>query len=177
MLSECDVLTKIYFESILKKECQQLKILTLYSRRGEQVKQEINVSARENLKSAYEKYYASLYNFCFLRLKNEEQASDCVQDSFCVFYDRLLRGEEILNPGGYLYKTANNLVKAQFRQNKKEQGFLQLDAIENIAGKESGADFSGIDYDALAQKVLSALDEKEQEIYKKAPSFIFCLII
>ena len=130
------------------------------------MEQKLNTTASEKLSAAYEQYYENLCRFCFLKLKNEEQTYDCVQESFCVFYDRILQGEEIVNVGGYLYKIADNLVKAQWRKNKREQNILQLEEIKETLVIQQKFDFSDTDYDVLAQKVLTALDEKELEIYK-----------
>jgi len=131
------------------------------------VKRKVNSEANEKLDSAYKQYYKTLYHFCCLKLKNEEQTEDCVQESFCVLYEHLLKGEEIKNVGGFLYKIANNLVKVQWRKNQKEQNILQWDSMAEILISEQIIIQQNVDYDELAKKLISTLDEKEIELYKK----------
>ncbi len=126
--------------------------------------------ANEKLENAYKLYYNNLHRFCLLRLKNQEQAEDCVQESFYILYKHYLKNEEIINVGGFLYKIADNLIKTQWRENKKAESIVQLDSIaDSLADSqlmEELNDFSDIDYDNMAENLISELTEKEKELYK-----------
>ena len=66
------------------------------------------------LQECYNEYRIRLFNYCLSRLDgSREAADDCVQETFIVFYDRLLDGEQFENPRAFLYRTADNFVKRQ----------------------------------------------------------------
>ena len=121
--------------------------------------------ADELLRQSYDTYYEKIARFCNIKLKNRNEAEDCVQECFMVYYKRILRGEEIGNTGAFLYKIADNLVKTQWRQDKKANNIIPLDDLaENLATDEV-YDYSNIDYDSCAEKIIKILDEKERNLY------------
>ena len=83
-----------------------------------------------------------------------------------VYYKRILSGEEIVNTGAFLYKIADNLVKTQWRQDKKANDVIPLDEVAETLATDDVNNYSDIDYDALAEKIIENLDEKEQYLYK-----------
>ena len=83
-----------------------------------------------------------------------------------VYYKRILSGEEIGNTGAFLYKIADNLVKTQWRQDKKANNIIPLDDLAESLATDEVYDYSNIDFDSCAERVISILDEKEQLIYK-----------
>lgn len=122
--------------------------------------------ADEQLRHAYDTYYEKIARFCNIKLKNRNEAEDCVQECFMVYYKRILRGEEIGNTCAYLYKIADNLVKTQWRQDKKANNIIPLDDLAEILAVEEVYDYGSIDYDSCAEKIIGVLDEKEQYLYK-----------
>ena len=122
--------------------------------------------ADEQLRQAYDTYYEKIARFCNIKLKSRNEAEDCVQECFMVYYKRILRGEEIGNTGAFLYKIADNLVKTQWRQDKKANNIVPLDELEESLATQEVYDYSNIDYDACAEKIIGILDEKEQILYK-----------
>ena len=83
-----------------------------------------------------------------------------------VYYKRILSGEEIGNTIAYLYKIADNLVKTQWRQDKKANNIIPLDDLAETLATNEVYDYSNIDYDFCAEKIIKILDEKEQYLYK-----------
>lgn len=122
--------------------------------------------ADEQLRRAYDTYYEKIARFCNIKLKNRTEAEDCVQECFMVYYKRILSGEEIGNTGAFLYKIADNLIKAQWKQDKKANNIIPLDEVAETLAANEVLDYSNIDYDACAEKIIKILDEKEQYLYK-----------
>lgn len=83
-----------------------------------------------------------------------------------IFYKAVLRGEKIENTGAFLYKIADNLIKTQWRRDKKNNNVISLDDVsENISAPDT-IDCCNIDFELYADKMIKALSEKEQIIYK-----------
>ncbi len=122
--------------------------------------------ANEKLDRDYKLYYANLQRFCMLKLKNQDQTEDCVQESFYILYKHYLKNEDIKNVSGFLYKIADNLIKAQWRENKKQENVVQLETVADALITEDITDYSDFDYDLLAEKLVSEFNVNEQEIYK-----------
>ncbi|MBE6800710.1 MAG: sigma-70 family RNA polymerase sigma factor, partial [Ruminococcaceae bacterium] len=70
------------------------------------------------------------------------------------------------NTGAFLYKIADNLIKTQWRQDKKANNIVSLDELAESLSATEVIDCSNIDFDSFAEKIISILDEKEQLIYK-----------
>lgn len=122
--------------------------------------------ADEQLRRAYDTYYEKIARFCNIKLKNRTEAEDCVQECFMVYYKRILRGEEIVNTGAFLYKIADNLIKTQWRQDKKANNIIPLDDLAETLATDDIYEYSDIDYDSYAEKIIGILDEKEQNLYR-----------
>lgn len=114
---------------------------------------------------AYNEYYKDLLCFCNARLKNSHLADDCVQECFLVLYKRFLKNEEIHNVKLYLYKIADNLIKAEWRKNKRNEEILDIDSLAEVL-TVSSTDFEKIDFDELLEKLALSLNENEYLIYK-----------
>lgn len=69
------------------------------------------------------KHYQSIYIYCYKNLYyNIEEAKDCTQDTFLILYMVLPSIENINNVRSWLYKTANNYINRQIRQNARKKG-------------------------------------------------------
>ena len=86
------------------------------------------------LNEAFENYSKAIEKFCIVRLgEARDYANDCVQETYCVFYRKLLDGTEFENPRAFLYKTANNMVlKAKDDYYKNAARTKSLDEADNI---------------------------------------------
>lgn len=117
------------------------------------------------LQQLYDEYRFKLIDFCLARLSGDrDTADDCVQEAFLVLNGKLLSGEEIENPRAFLYRTAENFVKRRQKQISKEnRRIVPLEKADTTASTEEL--YADIDYDALAEKLIAALDEDEKILY------------
>ena len=110
----------------------------------------------------YAEYRIKLFNYCLARLSgNREEADDCVQETFTLFYKKLKSGEEFEHPRAFLYRTADNFVSRQKEKNAKDS----KRNVEIVTETEFFQRLEEIDFDAFAKELLSLLSEKEKEIY------------
>lgn len=123
-------------------------------------------NADEILRQTYSTYSEKIGRYCNIKLKNRSEADDCVQECFLVFYKAVLRGENIDNKGAFLYKTADNLIRNQWRRDKKNNKIISLDDISENVSTPDIVDCGNIDFDLYADKIIKALSENEQAIYK-----------
>ena len=63
-----------------------------------------------------EKYYSSMYQYCFLHTHNQEYAEDMVQETFVRFFGALMNGAEIGKAKSYLYSIAGNIIKNYYKK-------------------------------------------------------------
>ena len=121
------------------------------------------------LQECYNEYRIRLFNYCLSRLDgSREAADDCVQETFIVFYNRLLDGEEFENPRAFLYRTADNFVKRQKQKEATElqrQVPLETAAEIGVTDDEYFARFDRIDYEECAKNLLNLLTDEEKQIY------------
>lgn len=118
------------------------------------------------LRQSYDTYYEKIARFCNIKLKNRNEAEDCVQECFMVYYKRILSGEEIGNTSAFLYKIADNLIKTQWKQDKKANNIIPLDEVAETLVADEVYDYGNIDYDLCAEKIIKVLDEKERLLYQ-----------
>ncbi len=121
------------------------------------------------LQECYELYRIKLFNYCLSRLDgSREAADDCVQETFIVFYNKLLDGEEFENPRAFLYRTADNFVKRQKQKDAMElRHNVPLDEAEQIGVSDSEytEKLDLIDYEECAKILLNLLTDEEKQIY------------
>lgn len=122
-------------------------------------------TANARLERDYNLYFSNLQRFCMIKLKNREQTDDCVQECFYILYQHYMKDEDIKNVAGFLYKVADNLIKTQWRENQKAEKTVQIDALPDTIPAKTD-EYSDLDYDLLAEKLLQTLNENEKELYK-----------
>ena len=76
-----------------------------------------------------------------------------------------MKGEDIKNVAGFLYKIADNLIKTQWRENQRAEKTVQIETLSDIIPSNRD-EHSDTDYDALAEKLLQTLSDNEKELYK-----------
>lgn len=132
---------------------------------GEAVKSEKQVN--KLFEECYHEYRVKLFNYCLARLSgSREEADDCVQETFTLFYKKLKSGEEFKNPRAFLYRTADNFVKRQKEKKAKDlKRNVPIDEVEVGAETEFFQRLDEIDFEAFAEELISCLNEKEKEIY------------
>ena len=119
------------------------------------------------LQECYDQYRIRLVNYCLSRLDSREAADDCVQETFIVFYDKLLDGEPFENPRAFLYRTADNFVKRQKQKDAVEsKRNVPLDEATDIGvTDEYLSRLDLIDYEEIAKILLNLLTDEEKQIY------------
>lgn len=121
------------------------------------------------LQECYNEYRIKLFNYCLSRLDGaREAADDCVQETFIVFYKRLLEGEHFENPRAFLYRTADNFVKRQKQKAASElrhQAPLEAAADIGVTDEEYSARLDLIDYEECAKILISLLTDEEKQMY------------
>ncbi len=115
----------------------------------------------------YREYRVKLFNYCLARLSgNREKSDDAVSETFTVFYEKLKAGEEFENPRAFLYRTADNFVRRQHDKDTKDlKRNVSLDDVEVSTETEFFNVLDEIDFEEFAKKLLTALSDKEKEIY------------
>ena len=119
------------------------------------------------LQECYNQYRIKLFNYCLSRLDSREAADDCVQETFIVFYNKLLDGEEFENPRAFLYRTADNFVKRQKQNDAVDlKRNIPLDEATDIGvTDEYLSRLDLIDYEEIAKILLNLLTDEEKQIY------------
>ena len=120
------------------------------------------------LQECYDQYRIRLFNYCLSRLNgSREAADDCVQETFIVFYNKLLDGEEFENPRAFLYRTADNFVKRQKQKDAVElKRSIPLDEAADVGvTDEYLSRLDLIDYEEIAKILLNLLTDEEKQIY------------
>ena len=120
------------------------------------------------LQECYNEYRIRLFNYCLSRLDgSREAADDCVQETFIVFYNKLLDGEEFENSRAFLYRTADNFVKRQKQKDAVEmkRSIPLEDAAEVGVTDEYLSRLDLIDYEECAKILLNLLTDEEKQIY------------
>lgn len=120
------------------------------------------------LQECYDQYRIKLFNYCLSRLDgSREAADDCVQETFIVFYNKLLDGEEFENPRAFLYRTADNFVKRQKQKDAVElKRSMPLDEAADVGvTDEYLSRLDLIDYEEIAKILLNLLTDEEKQIY------------
>ena len=120
------------------------------------------------LQKCYDEYRIRLFNYCLSRLDgSREAADDCVQETFIVFYDRLLEGEQFENSRAFLYRTADNFVKRQKQKAASElRREVPLESVSDIGvDDEYITKLDEIDYEECAKILINLLTDEEKQIY------------
>ena len=121
------------------------------------------------LQECFDKYRLKLFNYCLSRLNgSREAADDCVQETFIVYYNKLLEGNFFEDPKTFLYRTANNFVKRQKQKDARElKHQVSLESAEDVpvTDEEYDARLDLIDYDMFAKMLIDILSDEEKELY------------
>lgn len=109
-----------------------------------------------------EKYYSSIYQYCFLHTRDQECAEDVVQETFARFFGALMSGADVGKAKSYLYSIARNIIRNNYRK-KKEILIDQLSDTEEEKLKDI----------ELRLDIERALDQLPEEIKEIAILFFF----
>lgn len=125
-------------------------------------------AADEMLSAACRDYKGCLEKYCRVRLgEAADSVDDCVQETFYIYYKKLLNGETIEKPKAFLYRTADNMIKRKLSEHYKDASHtVSLDEARDKEAVTSDETASLLDYDKLKDTLLSVLTEKEQYLYR-----------
>lgn len=123
--------------------------------------------ANEKLSLAYREYGKLIEKFCRIRLKEAaDYTDDCVQETFCIYYKKLLAGEEIEQPKAFLYRTADIMIKRVKAEHFKDaKHMVELDEARDVAAPQTDETSQNLDYDMLKKILLAKLSAEEQKLY------------
>lgn len=109
-----------------------------------------------------EKYYSSIYQYCFLHIHNKECAEDITQETFTKFFETLMKNVDIKKVKSYLYSISGNVIKNYYKKKKE----LLIEEMPDIAQNKS----TEID---IRLDIEQAVDHLPQEIKEIAILFFF----
>ncbi len=126
----------------------------------------------ERVKEVADLYYDDIYNLCRLRLKNDDEASEVVQEVFLFFQKNYSELEDSFIKA-WLYKVADNKIKEQFRSIAKREKELIFGAVfgakssEDILYEmEEDSRITDEEIEEKKQGILDSLSEKELELFE-----------
>lgn len=117
-----------------------------------------------------EKYYKDVFRYLVFALKNEDRANDAVQDTFIVVYKNIRKVYNHENPGGYVFRTAQNIAKNYKKELYKrlikeiniDEGIIEIrDYNSDI---ESAIDSEINEYEYITD-IIDCLNNEDKELY------------
>lgn len=111
-----------------------------------------------------EKYYASIYQYCFLHIRDRYLAEDMAQETFVRFFESVMGIRNTGRAKAYLYCIAGNIIKNYYRKKKE----LPME-VEEMPEKteDNTADI------AIRLDVEKAMDELPEELKEITILFFF----
>ncbi len=76
-------------------------------------------SSKEQFGIIYDQYIEKIYRFVYLKVNSQEIAEDLSSKTFLKGWEAYQKGQEIKNPGAFLYQIARNLVTDHYREKGK----------------------------------------------------------
>lgn len=125
-------------------------------------------TADESLSFACREYGKCLEKYCRVRLgEAADWADDCVQETFYIYYKKLLDGESVEKPKAFLYRTADNMIKRKLHEHYKNASrTVPLDEARDEEAASADEAASLLDYDQLKEVLISVLGAEEQRLYQ-----------
>ena len=122
-----------------------------------------------------QKHYNNIYKFCYYRLAQDRfAAEDCVQEVFIVLYQNMDRLDNLERIDGWLYKTADHLVKrANVNAAREKKKIESIDdagnpSVLNTLIYEERFDLtevSGVDGEKCLREIFESLTETEINLW------------
>ena len=124
--------------------------------------------ADEMLSLACREYGKCLEKYCRVRLGDAaDWADDCVQETFYIYYKKLLDAETIEKPKAFLYRTADNMIKRRLKEHYKlASRTVPLDEARDEEAAAADEAAGALDYDQLKAALIGTLSEEEQRLYQ-----------
>ena len=75
----------------------------------------------------FKKHYRQIFNYCRVKLRHEQSASDCVQEVFLILYKKLEKVDLTENTVIWLYRAADKVISKYL---KKHSSDISLDSLD-----------------------------------------------
>ncbi len=118
-----------------------------------------------------EAYYGDIYKYAVFCLKDGDSAGDIAQDTFVLAYKNIDKLKAHENPGGFIFRTAQNLIKNHKKQlYKRIMREISLDGAQMDIGDDKNSIESALDsnineYEYITD-ILDELDDEKKRLYK-----------
>lgn len=112
----------------------------------------------ELCKLIIDQYYNIVYQYCLMKLRKRNEAEDCVQETFLVFFSKrhfLFFGSGIKS---WLLKTADNVIKQYLEKNHRND--LDIDSYAEIFQDKDN------DYSDPLVKIYDYLSKEDADLLK-----------
>lgn len=109
-----------------------------------------------------QKYYRSIYQYCFLHIRDQRIAEDMAQETFVRFFESLGMYTAYGKTRSYLYRIAGNIIKDYYKKRKE----VPVDIIPEIPGN----DMADVE---IRLDVEQAVDHLPEELRETAILFFF----
>ncbi len=86
---------------------------------------------KEQFSLIYDQYIEKIYRFVYLKVNSQEIAEDLSSKVFLKGWEAYQKGQEIKNPGAFLYQIARNMVIDHYRE-KGRAKVISTDYVPQI---------------------------------------------
>lgn len=130
-------------------------------------KNKINIAFRESC----DKYYESIFRYCYCMMGNENDAKDCTQETFVRYLVRLEKETPIENHRAYLYKIAKSICIEYThqieRRNRDIADYINAANIVDTLSIEEQVDVENIEkhIDQIISEILDTLNIEDKALY------------
>ncbi|EWM54884.1 RNA polymerase sigma factor [Ruminococcus flavefaciens] len=106
-----------------------------------------------------EKYYREIFSYCYAKLGySHHSAEDCTQEVFVVFFSKHEKLDETDNIRLWMYRTADNIIKAFLRRSPPVVSLEESYEAMNIADSGGFSDKDNSPLDLLTQEEKKLLE-------------------
>lgn len=88
-------------------------------------------SKREQFSLIYDQYIEKIYRFVYLKVNSQETAEDLTSKVFLNGWEAYQKGQDIKNPGAFLYQIARNATIDHYRGKTKGKT-VSIDSIAQL---------------------------------------------
>lgn len=118
-----------------------------------------------------EKYYKDIYKYIVFVLKDRDISNDIVQDTFIVVYKNIEKVYNHENPGGFVFRTAQNLVKNYKKELYKrlinevniDDGITDIRDLSTSIENSLNAEINEYEY---ITDIIDSLSDDKKRLYK-----------
>lgn len=118
-----------------------------------------------------EEYYPRIYRYLLGISSSHELAEELTQETFLIAYQK---GKEFIHhekPLAFLYKTACNLAKEQYRRQRREQASElsdeQFPSCEDVFTELAVEHENSVNVEPYIKVILDSLSDQQRTLYRK----------